>query len=70
MTSELFLTNSSPLFEKRTVAELSESEMLLIDGGSTIPCGAVVGAAIGVAVVGTVFVTAVAVGFIYTMLKD
>jgi hypothetical protein len=58
------------LFEKRTVAELSENEMLLIDGGSTLPCAAVVGAAVGAAVVVTVFVAAAVVGFVSEMLKD
>jgi hypothetical protein len=31
------------LFEKRTVAELTEDQMMAVDGGSTFACGFVVG---------------------------
>ncbi len=33
-----FQENSNPLFEKRTVTELSDSEMTSIDGGTTPWC--------------------------------
>lgn len=31
---------TTPLFEKRTVVELTENEMMGIDGGTTAACGA------------------------------
>jgi hypothetical protein len=34
---------TAQLFEKRTVAELSDEQMIAIDGGSTFACGFVVG---------------------------
>lgn len=59
MYAEIISTNTTPLFEKRTVAELSELEMMHVDGGSTIACamwaaGAsseVCGAAVAVAII-------------------
>jgi hypothetical protein len=45
------LFQSAPLFEKRTVVELTENEMLGIDGGTTAACGAAATAVI--LVVGT-----------------
>jgi hypothetical protein len=46
------------LFQKRTVAELSENEMVLVDGGTSTPCVVAGGAA---------FAGAVAVG--YTLIQ-
>jgi hypothetical protein len=34
---------SVQLFEKRTVAELTEDQMMAVDGGSTFACGFVAG---------------------------
>lgn len=44
MQNQIAKNNIAPLFEKRVVAELSETEMLGIDGGTTPLCA--VGAAI------------------------
>lgn len=38
MTLEMEMGKGQPLFEKRIVAELSEQELMSIDGGTTIAC--------------------------------
>lgn len=71
MTSEMLMnqevaTTASPLFEKRIVAELSEAEMLGIDGGTTPVCAAAVassGWCIGGAIVVGSFVGGVIYGY-------
>jgi lactobin A/cerein 7B family class IIb bacteriocin len=53
------ISKASPLFEKRTVSELSENELLGIDGGGTpltfTMAVVVVGAGIGIAAAGYQF---------------
>lgn len=64
------MTSKNQLFEKRTVAELTDNEMVNIDGGTTAPCAAVVAAAAAssllcgaTAVVVGVFAVGVYVGY-------
>jgi len=64
MTSEM-------LFEKRVVAELTDAEMMNIDGGTTPVCAWAAGAAAasstycaGVAIAGAIFVAGAVVGYL------
>lgn len=52
------------LFQKRTVAELSENEMVLVDGGTSTPCvGAATAAAAGAIAAGYVLIQVAQAGY-------
>jgi predicted flavoprotein YhiN len=54
------------LFQKRTVAELSENEMVLVDGGTSTPCiGAGAAAAAGAVAVGYTLIQVAEAGFAF-----
>ncbi len=60
MTSHILTGGEAPLFQKRMVAELSDIEMVNIDGGTTAVCAATPGFGIGMTAVVTAVGLAVA----------
>jgi actin-like ATPase involved in cell morphogenesis len=70
MTSEMLMAKQNAMFEKRVVAELTDVELLDIDGGTTPVCAVVVKGAVasstycvGVGIAGGIFVVGAVVGY-------
>jgi hypothetical protein len=51
MTSHISTGGGAPLFSKRTIAELTDVELTVIEGGSSTACAFITGIPVGIGIV-------------------